>query len=64
MITKSKFITRKEIASANELSDDKVALSEKIIGLDKCRDRACARPIRYRAKEAAEALELAGWFAP
>jgi len=52
----SRYLTRKEIAAANEVSIDTVARLEARIGLDQCRDQACARPVRYHAAEARECL--------
>lgn len=52
----SRYITRKEIAAANEVSVDTIARMESRIGLDECKDKACARPVRYHATEARECL--------
>ncbi|HXS68308.1 MAG TPA: hypothetical protein VN761_05660 [Candidatus Polarisedimenticolia bacterium] len=52
----SRYITRKEIAAANEVSIDTIARLESRIGLDQCRDQACARPVRYHANPARECL--------
>jgi len=46
-MSRSKFVTRKEIASVNEVSERTIRRRERELGLDKCRDRACERPIRY-----------------
>lgn len=52
----SRYITRKEIAAANEVSCDTIARLEKKLGLDKCQDQACARPVRYHAEKARKCL--------
>lgn len=61
---RSNYITRKEIAAANEVSDDTIARNEKRYGLDTCRDRACRKPVRYRAVEARARLREQGLREP
>jgi hypothetical protein len=53
----SRYFTRKEIAAANEVSCDTIARLEGKLGLDKCRDQACARPIRYHVECARRCLQ-------
>jgi len=57
-------ITRKEIAAANDISDTTVRRKERALGLHRCRDRVCRRPIRYHAAEAAARLRAARWNVP
>lgn len=57
-------ITRKEIAAANDLSDDTISRREKLLGLDECRDNTCARPIRYKRAEATRRLRAQGYNVP
>jgi hypothetical protein len=60
----SQFVTRKEIARANELSAQTIRRKERSIGLDRIRDRACDRPVRYDGAAAAELLRSKGLRAP
>ena len=55
-MSRSRYITRKEIAAANEISDDTVRRRERQYGLDSCRDQACHRPVRYHGEEARRRL--------
>jgi hypothetical protein len=64
MSQQSRFITRKEIASANELSDDTIRRRERQIGLDKCRDSTCIKPVRFDRATASTALRKKGYRAP
>jgi len=57
-------ITRKEIAAANDLSDRTIRRREADIGLDRCRDTRCERPIRYDRQKAARALRENGYEVP
>jgi hypothetical protein len=57
-------MTRKEIAAANDLSDDTIARRERRLGLDKCRDRTCNRPFRYHRDQAAQRLRANGYQVP
>lgn len=58
-------ITRKEIASANDVSETTVRRKERALGLHRCRCRGGSqRPIRYRADEAAARLRIAEWQIP
>lgn len=59
-----KTITRKEIASANDVSERTVRRRESRLGLNDCKDKACHRPIRYHADKAAERLKRNGWNSP
>ena len=55
-------ITRREIAAANDLSDESIARAEHRLGLDLCRDRK--RPYRFHRAQAAERLLAAGYQVP
>lgn len=57
-------ITRKEIAAANDVNEITVRRREREIGLHTCRDRACRRPVRYRASEAEARLRQHQWNVP
>ena len=63
-MSRSQFITRKEIAAANEVSDDTIARRERSLGLNSCRDRACQKPVRYHRSRAAECLRAAAMNEP
>lgn len=63
-MTRSRYITRKEIAAANEVSDDTIARREGELGLDECRDRACQRPVRYHRTPACECLRKHAMIEP
>ena len=63
-MSKNRWWTRKEIAGANDLSDDTIARREEELGLDECRDRACQRPYRYDRAKAEKRLREHGYDVP
>lgn len=63
-MNRSRYITRKEIAAANELSPEAVRLQERRLRLNECRDKSCARPVRYHRERAAENLRRHDWQVP
>lgn len=56
MNPRSQYITRKEIAAANEVSDETIRRRERHYGLHRCRDQACQKPVRYHRAAAAICL--------
>ncbi len=60
----SAYITRKEIAAANNLSSETIRRKEKEIGLSGCRDKTCEKPIRFYAAAAKLALRSKGYRIP
>lgn len=60
----SNFLTRKEIAAANEVSPETIRRCEHALGLDRCRDRSCERPIRYDRTRATRQLRRRGLRIP
>jgi hypothetical protein len=60
----SQYFTRKEIASANGLSVESIRRRERELGLDRCLDAACRKPIRYHRAGATAALTAAGMKVP
>lgn len=61
---KSRFVTIKEIAAANELSSVTVWRRLQRIGLNECRDRTCLKPIRFHRESACERLKKHGYSCP
>jgi hypothetical protein len=61
-MSKSKFITAKELASELEMNERTFRLPEtqRRLGLDDCRDQTCKKPIRWRKDEARAALAARG----
>lgn len=57
-------ITRKEIAAANGTSHETIRRRERDLGLHRCRDRTCNRPVRYDRETAARALRRRGFEVP
>jgi hypothetical protein len=56
----SKFLTRKEVGAAIDISSSSVARKEHHFGLDVCRDKICRKPIRYYITSAINALRERG----
>ncbi len=63
-MSKSAYITRKEIGNANELSHETIRRREHSLGLDQCKDKGCSSPVRYIRTTAESILKLKGMIAP